>query len=129
MDKIRLTEEDLRNIVTEAVKKIIKESEVDEGLWNAIKGASKKVSSDAKGVANNIGNKISNAAPKVGNYINKGIEKARNYYNDVKQAGIDASNNGEIQNAINVINKMIEKQLVNPKAANMVISSMKKYIK
>lgn len=146
---IRLTEEDLKNIVKESVNRIMEEAEMDEGFWDAMKGAGKKVGGNIKrGTSNlagkagsavnnagnairkgasNLANRANNAMTNAGNAMRRGAENVKGYYNDVKQAGIDASNNADIDKSIKVIEDLMNRQLVNPKAAQMVISSMKKY--
>lgn len=157
-NKIRLTEEDLKNIINEAVYRIINESQIEEGFWDSAKGMANKVGGDIKhGMSNmvdkakqgvtNMADKakqgvnnmytmadkakqgITNMADKAKQGVSNAVTNTKNYYNDVKQAGVDASNNADIEKSIKMIQDLAQKQLVNQKAANMVISSMRKYIK
>lgn len=136
---IRLSEEDLHKMISESVKRIIIENMEDEGFWDAIRGASKKVGNDISNKAQQVGNNMKNASQNfknkmntVGNNIKQGfnnqVQNVKNYANDVRQAGINASNRAEIENAIKVINDFTAKGFISRQAASMVIGSMNKYL-
>ena len=140
--KITLSSEDLNNIIVECVTRVLMESDdqIMEGFWDMIKGAAKKVGSDVQQAGANAGTKVGqmannalNKTKEFGNKIQQGVQQGvnnvKNYANDVKQAGINASNNADINHAIELIQSMQQRQLVNPRAAQMVISSMKKYLR
>lgn len=67
---IRLTEEDLHNIISESVKRYLNEAEfdgeIDEGLWNYMKGFTQKPRQAAANSIKNGVNAIKNRANAVG---------------------------------------------------------------
>lgn len=137
-NKIQFTESELEDMIVECVTRIVLEgsNEINEGFWDALKGAAKKIGGDVKQAGLNAGNKMGqmaqgamDKAKQVGSNIQQGVQNVKNYANDVKQAGINASNNADINSAIELIQSMQQRQLVNPRAAQMVINSMKKYIR
>lgn len=115
---ISLTEDELHSLVLECVSQIVLvDNKLNEGFWDALKGAANKIGGDVRQVGNNI---------KQG--VQQGVQNVKNYANDVRQAGVNASNNADIQRTIKTIQDMLGRGLVNQRAANMVIGSLRKYM-
>lgn len=137
---ISLTEAELKKLMLECVSQIVLvDNQLNEGFWDALKGAAQKVGGDMRQAGINAGKGVSNMAQgavnkakQVGNNIRQGVQQGvqnvKNYANDVKQAGINASNNADIQKTIETIQNMMERGLVNPRAASMVIGSLRKAV-
>lgn len=107
-------------------------------MGNSVKNSVNNMGSNMKNAAANVGNKMRGAAENMGNKMRGAAENMKTaannakgavsqYAQGVKQAGIDYANNSDIDSAIKTIQGLSERGLVNPKAAQMVIASMKKY--
>lgn len=140
---VRLTEEDLQNLVMESMRQYIVENDMDEGWFDAFRGAGKKIGNDIRDKTNDITNNITDKAK---NFGNKVVDKAKNfgdnvadktrnfnknarkYFQDVKQAGTNASNVADTKKAIETIQELIKKGILDSKQTNMVLGAMRKYI-
>ena len=128
---MRLSEEQLHRVIKESVNKILAETMEDEGMFDFFKGAAKKVGNDFQQGAQQMYN---NAKEKVGNAYNNVKQGAQNVYNNAKQyaqdvqaAGQQASNQSDAQNAINVIQNLMQKGILKRNIGNMVIGNLRKY--
>ena len=104
--KVRLTETDLQNIITESVKNILQENNEEEGLWGGLKGVGKWAANGVANSAKNAMNKGSqmaqNAANSFRNTMNKGsqmaqnaMEKGQKMAQDVKQGAAQTMANAK----------------------------------
>ena len=83
---IKLTEQDLHNIVKSTVKRVINENMEDEGLWNSLKSFGRQYGKRGVNAASQMGQK---AASNMRNAYNNAGQRMRNTYNNVRQ---DVSN-------------------------------------
>ena len=120
MDKIRLTEEDLHQLVRESLMEILSENEENEGFGSFLKGAAQKVGGDIKQGAQKAWNAGAQKAKQVGNAVG-------NYVQNVKAAGQRASNIADAQSAIKTIQDLVQRGILGQKIGNMVIGSLNKY--
>ena len=74
------------------------------------------------------GMKAHNGVESVGNAVKTAGQKVGQYAKDVHQAGVDASNIADIQNAIKTLTDLKQKGFLNASASNIVIGSLNKAI-
>ena len=139
---MRLTEAQLQGVIKNTVNQILRENMEGEGMFDFFRGAAKKVGNDvqqgAQQMYNNtkgkVGDAYNNVKQGVQNTYNKAKQGVQNTYNNVKQyaqdvqaAGQQASNQSDAQNAINVIQNLMQKGILKPNIGNMVIGNLRKY--
>ena len=103
---IKLTESQIREIVTESVQKILQEGETDEGLKNFFRG----LGGVGRGIGNAVGNAVDNARM---NGYQAQIQGMQNDNANIQQQieALEASRQYKIQNAIDIVNGEIDKQI------------------
>ena len=125
---MRLTEEQLHQIVSESVQNIL----MQEGWWDALKGGFGKVGRDAAGAvqqgAQAVGRGVQGAYNAAKNTAQQAGQAVKNYAQDVKRAGMQASDQADVQKAIQTIQKLQKQGLVAQNAANMIIGNMRKLL-
>ena len=87
---IRLTEEDLNNIIKESVQQILKENPENEGLWGRIKGGVQGVGNAIKGEFNKAKNGVMNAGLNneyQGQSVKNRFNSAKNYISQSAKTG------------------------------------------
>lgn len=90
---IRLTEEDLSNIIESTMKRIISENEDNEGMWDSLKSFAgqygKRGKENAQALGKRAGEGIKNSYNNAKNAVSNGYNNAKNAvsngYNNVKQ--------------------------------------------
>ena len=83
---MKLTESQLKQLITKSINEALE----DEGLWDAFKGAGKKMGSDITSGAQNAFNKVKQAGQNA-------VQGVKNYAQDVKRAGQMSSMNADNQ--------------------------------
>lgn len=114
---IRLTEEDLHNIISESVKRYLNEAEfdgeMDEGLWNYMKGFTQKprqaAANSIKRGANAVGSAIKNGANAVGSAMKNGANNIGTAFKNAHQQGMAAHQQGVMDNRKKEISKGVKK--------------------
>lgn len=111
-NNVKLSYEELKGAIYEAVKKAAEEGMLDEAWTDYFKGASQAIGNKFKnagkaavGAAKNAGTKavnaVSNAAKNVGNAVNKQVQ-------DIKTAGEKASMQGDNERIAKQLNQWYE---------------------
>lgn len=95
-------------------------------MGNGIRDFGNRVDAAADRAIDKYGMKAQNGVEAVGNAVRGAGQKVGQYAQGVKQAGIDASNIGDIQNAIKTIQSLAAKGFVKGYAANMIIGNLNK---
>ena len=94
---MKLTESQLKQLITKSINEALE----DEGLWDAFKGAGKKMGSDIASGAQNAFNKGKQTAGNVANAVKQAgqnaVQGVKNYAQDVKRAGQMSSMNADNQ--------------------------------
>lgn len=107
--RIKLTESDLHRVIKESVRKVLNENECDEGMWDFMKGVSKKVGTD------------------IADKVEAKKEQAKTYWNSVKAAGRLESNKAYAKKIIPTIKYLAQNKMVNQDTAQAVISQLEAY--
>lgn len=124
--RIKLTEDELKQIISESVEQIVSEGASDfaRGIFNKLRGdassAGRKMTNKLQDVGRSAYNKIHDAG------VNA-YGKANKYYNDVKKAGELESNKADARRAINVIIGLNRKGILGQNITNMVVGNLKRY--
>ena len=95
-------------------------------MGNGIRDFGDNVDAAADRVIDKYGMKAQKGVEAVGDAVKGAGKRIGRYAQDVKQAGVNASNIGDIQNAIKTIQGLTARGFVNGSAANMVIGSLNK---
>ena len=90
---IRLTEQELKKIVKEAANYIM-ENDVDEGFWDKMKGLGQFSANKTQQFGQNVKNKVNQFGAEANDYMQT------------------ANMKGEIQNAIQTIEKLLQNQVI-----------------
>lgn len=103
---INITESEIRQMVAESVQKILQEGETDEGLKNFFRG----LGGVGRGIGNAVGNAVDNARM---NGYQAQIQGIQNDNANIQQQieGLEASRQEKIQNAIDIVNGEIDRQI------------------
>lgn len=97
-------------------------------MGNGIRNFGNRVDAAADRAIDKYGMKAQNGVEAVGNAVKGAGQKVGQYAKDVHQAGVNASNVADIQNAIKTLNALKSKGFLNGSATNMVIGSLNKAI-
>lgn len=103
---INITESEIRQMVAESVQKILQEGETDEGLKNFFRG----LGGVGRGIGNAVGNAVDNARM---NGYQAQIQGIQNDNANIQQQieELEASRQEKIQNAIDIVNGEIDRQI------------------
>ena len=101
---IRLTEQELKKIVKETANYIM-ENDVDEGFWDKMKGLGQFSANKTQQFGQNVKNKVQQFGQNVKNKVNQFGAEANDYMQT-------ANMKGEIQNAIQTIEKLLQNQVI-----------------
>lgn len=97
-------------------------------LGSRINQGMEKFDNAVNGAIDKYGMKAQNGVESVGNAVKTAGQKVGQYAKDVHQAGVDASNIADIQNAIKTLTDLKQKGFLNASASNIVIGSLNKAI-
>ena len=124
---IRLTEEDLKQIVSESVQAILQENMEDEGLWGRIKGGLQGIGNAVSGEYGKLKNGVMNTG--VNNeYQGQGFkDRMRAARNQIKQNAKFGDRRQEFDRLIKQLNGYKQQGILG-KGGNQAIDMLIKYI-
>lgn len=101
---MKITQADLKKLINEEIEKMLESDEVDEGILDALRGATKKVAGDVGGVAKK-------AATAVGQKASAAAGAVKQYGSDVAKAGRLSSAKADLEKVSNEIEMLKSKLL------------------
>lgn len=102
---IRITEAELHQMIRNVINESIENGDIDEGLWDYIKGAGSAVRNKLGKAMGQAGNKLGNLANNAGQKMRSAGNAINKQFQDINTAGRKASMTGNDQKIANQLIK------------------------
>lgn len=122
---IQLTEQDLHFLVEDAVRNILRENDMEEGIWGGMKNLAQK---GAQAVGNGISNMGKGIANRAQSAYNNAKTATTGAYNNMKTAYQQGSAQQDIQNVNNALKPMVQKGILGQQQYNTILGMLNKAI-